>query len=472
MSNSFLKFKRRARAHSIASAILIGIGSGLIGLAAVIAGFKLFGREADWFYYLICLGLGAVASAILYFVFMPSDRRLAKKLDSLYSLDERVSTMIELKNETGGLSELQRQDAESALSQSPIREFKSKRFVAGLIVFCLSVSLTVGAFILPTKADDGEIPIDEFNRQWLLTAIDELVSTVEIAYIDEGLKTASLCELRDLRAFIEGAELLSEMKSEAIDAVIGINAALKSVNSAEEIGKALSESSNEKIKQLGKEMSDLSGSGTRKALESLGKEISKSTADEAGFIADELNARLTSSGVRTDDAVYIQFRALIACAKSDHSDADDEFEEAGKTLSTSVLMQSVNRATMDVVVARLCNLFGITEDDVKTVDPETEIEIRDPSHKEETPEDTEGKEPDVDIGTGGLGTGETVYGSDDLIFDPDTGTYRPYGDVINEYFAKVNEYITDGKVSEEMASALEEYFAILFGGAKNDENDK
>ena len=49
-----------------------------------------------------------------------------------------------------------------------------------------------------------------------------------------------------------------------------------------------------------------------------------------------------------------------------------------------------------------------------------------------------------------------------------TGTYRPYGEIINDYFVKANEQITDGKTSEEISDAVEEYFDILFGGANKD----
>ena len=53
-----------------------------------------------------------------------------------------------------------------------------------------------------------------------------------------------------------------------------------------------------------------------------------------------------------------------------------------------------------------------------------------------------------------------------MVYDPYTNTYRPYGEILNEYYAKVNEYITDGKTSEEISEALERYFGILYGGTE------
>ena len=72
------------------------------------------------------------------------------------------------------------------------------------------------------------------------------------------------------------------------------------------------------------------------------------------------------------------------------------------------------------------------------------------------------------MGSGGLGTGDFIYGSNDLVFDPYTGTYRPYGEIINDYFVKANEQITDGKTSDEIADAVEEYFDMLFGGTNKE----
>ena len=69
------------------------------------------------------------------------------------------------------------------------------------------------------------------------------------------------------------------------------------------------------------------------------------------------------------------------------------------------------------------------------------------------------------IGSGGLGTGEVIYGSNDMVYDPDSNTYVPYGQLLNEYFAKANEQITDGRTSDEISDAAEKYFGILFGGS-------
>ena len=267
------------------------------------------------------------------------------------------------------------------------------------------------------------------------------------------------------KLYVKESELLSEMKAKAITTVIAISRNLKSTNSAEAIAEQFLKSADANVAALGKELKSLSGGSSKKALATLGAEISKASADDASFTADEINAYLQNSGVRSDDAVYRLFGNLIIAVKADHSKAKSEFESAGSDLSTAVIEQNVNKSTVNSVINKLCNLFGITESDITETAPDVDVDLRDPSDAPPTPDDSEVEEPDVDISSGGLGTGDVIYGSNDLVFDPYTNTYRPYGEILNDYFAKANEQITDGKTSDEVSDAAEEYFGALFGGS-------
>ena len=465
MGKNFLKFRRKVRTEAILSALFIGLGAGLISYAAAAIVYKLSGRALPLFYYAIFGGGALLVSLILYFIFTPSDKRLAKRLDSLYSLDEKVSTMVEFKDSDDGFAVLQREDAEEKLAEQSIRAVKSTRLIASILVLFIAVGSLVGSLFVPMKVDT-ETPIDEFDKQWIITAINELITIVESAYIDDTLKASAVTELKSLLDFVEGSQLLSEMKTEAVKTVIAIKQALDNANSAEAIAEQFAASQDENIKNLGNQMSELSGSGAKKALVSLGEALSDVSADDVLFACDEINTYLQSSGVRSDDAVYMMFKTLIATVKADPSKVENECESASNILSAAVIIQNVNKSTISVVINKLCNLFGITEDDLTAVDPDTDIDIGAPSDKNPIPDDPTVEEPDVGIGSGGIGTGDVIYGSNDMIYDPHTKSYRPYGEVINEYFAKANEYMTDGKTSQEISDALEEYFGILFGGAE------
>ena len=463
MGINFLKFRRKVRTEAILSAIFIGVGTGVIAYAATAIVYKLLGVTLPPLYYGVFGGAALLLSLILYFVFTPSDEKLAKRLDALYSLDEKISTMVELRDRDDAFAILQREDAEEKLREQPIGNLKSTRLIAAILVLVIATGSFAGSLLVPMKLDT-EAPIDEFDKQWIITAINELITIVEGAYIDDTLKASSVTELKELLVFVEGSQLLSEMKAEAVKTVIAIKQALNNANSAEAIAKQFLTSQDANIKNLGKQMADLAGSGSKGALENLGAAWSNLTADDVSFAADELNTYLQASGVRSDDSVYMLFKTLLATVKADSSVVESECESAGKLLSAAVIVQNVNKSTITMVINKLCNLFGITENDITAVDPDSDIQIGSPTDKNPIPDEPDVEEPDVNIGSGGLGTGDVIYGSNDMIYDPHTNTYRPYGEMLNEYYAKANEYMTDGKTSQEISDALEEYFGILFGG--------
>ena len=148
----------------------------------------------------------------------------------------------------------------------------------------------------------------------------------------------------------------------------------------------------------------------------------------------------------------------------------DTVDDNAAILSNEVIIQNVNKVTINIVTTKLCNLFGITEADLTDEAPDVQIEVpkADNGSVEEDGSDIE--EPDDTINSGGLGTGETIYGSDDLVYDPDTGTYRPYGEILDSYYAKVNELIVDGKLDDDVKKAAENYFGILYTGPSSTGN--
>ena len=465
MSKSFNKFKSKVRAQSVASSLFLGLGASAIALAVMMTVFKLTGKAVPMFAYAILAGGAAVLTAVLYLIFMPNDKALAKRLDSVYSLDEKVSTMIELRDQEGGFVQLQREDAERRLSEQPTKQLKSRQLVAGILVFFIAIGAVLGACLIPAAANT-EAPIDDFDKQWIITALGEIIDIVKGSYSDDTLKEATLAELESLLTFVKSSSLLSEMKTEAIKTVIAINQHFRTANSAEAIAKHFTDSKDKDIAALGKALAELSGSGSKDALITLGETLSKDTSDDASFKADEINAYLHASGVRTSDGLYILFKSLITAVKSDNSKADESFEDAAKTLGSTVIVQNVNKSTISIVINKLCNLFGITEDDVREVAPDSDITIGAPSDGGDTGSDPDDDDTNTSMGTGGLGSGNVIYGSNDLIFDPFTNTYRPYGEIINEYFAKANEQITDGKTTQDVSDAAEEYFGALFGNTE------
>ena len=85
------------------------------------------------------------------------------------------------------------------------------------------------------------------------------------------------------------------------------------------------------------------------------------------------------------------------------------------------------------------------------------------------PSEDDGNKDDIQEGNqGGLGTGETLFGSNEEFFDPEEGKVV-YGDVITGYFGNINEKFSDGVIPEELREFFEKYYNILFGDKKDNE---
>ena len=471
MGKNFRRFRARARSHAILSSLLIGSAVGVLFTALSMLIAKLAGSSLNPAFYWIGAGIAAIAVGTLYVFLNPSDEKLARRLDLLYGLNEKVGTMVEFRDDPGEFYSLQREDAEEKLEQAPIEMMKSRTLSSGILTILLAASLMVTAVLIPVKAAH-EAPIDEFDKQWILASLDEIVVNLQNnKFMDAELRDYAIGELTDLIAFVEEHSLFSEMKSEAIKKIINIDAKLDRTNTAVAIGDKFKVSSDEEIVNLGNNLSDLSSSGTRKAILALGEAlVASNNYDSIGFTASEMNSYLISSGVPIDDQIYIIMKSLIVeMQNGSMRDIEAAAELAAKNIEDIISIQNLNVTSVSRAINGVCTLFGITQSDLD--DQGVEVVLPDRDTVEQSPEDdSETKEPETSMGSGGLGTGDVIYGSNDMIYDPYRNTYVPYGVLINEYFAKVNEKITDGNVSDEEALLFDSYFGILLG-SKTNEND-
>ena len=138
--------------------------------------------------------------------------------------------------------------------------------------------------------------------------------------------------------------------------------------------------------------------------------------------------------------------------------------EAEEALDAALYIQATNEEVEDDTIYTLLSIFGIKASEV-------------PEHIFNDPDDPRGEEdyePEDDpdqIHAGGLGSGEMIFGSDDTIYDPDREAYVTYGEVIGDYYARISELLVDGNLPAELQNALSDYFAILFNGSENKENN-
>ena len=144
------------------------------------------------------------------------------------------------------------------------------------------------------------------------------------------------------------------------------------------------------------------------------------------------------------------------------------FEDTQGDIGEAILTERDNTLTGATVVRELMDIFSITEADLESEIEEGDEIIGSGDESFDPPEDEDEDKP---LGDGGLGTGETLYGSNDLVYDPDNEAHVEYGDILNSYYAKVLEMIADGRVTPEIEEYINRYFASLFNGSSSDQND-
>ena len=126
--------------------------------------------------------------------------------------------------------------------------------------------------------------------------------------------------------------------------------------------------------------------------------------------------------------------------------------------------QKDNKDVYEYIERELVEIFGITDESDDDEEDEDNVD-----NNGGDPSEDDGNKDDIQEGNqGGLGTGETLFGSNEEFFDPEEGKVV-YGDVITGYFGNINEKFSDGVIPEELREFFEKYYNILFGDKKDNE---
>ena len=80
---------------------------------------------------ILCIGIGSAVTLVVGMAFFlikrPTDKRVAKRLDISFGLNEKVQTMVAFRDEEGAMIEIQRNDTESILSEIHSKRLKSRK---------------------------------------------------------------------------------------------------------------------------------------------------------------------------------------------------------------------------------------------------------------------------------------------------------------------------------------------------------
>ncbi len=472
MGKGFLKFRRRLRTGAWLRALSLGLSLGVLAFAAQWLAAKLTAMEADLALYALVAAVPAVIGfGVSLAILLPGNRRIARKIDRSLDLGEKVQTMLAFRSDDGDMAVLQREHTERILRETPVKQVKGVCTWLFVLIPVVALLCMTGTLLVPAQEPAAPPPALDptFSMTpWQEQSLKDLIERVKTSDMEESPKEDVVKQLESLLIKLKSVRKESAMKETVIGTVESIHASVSEHNTYDLLASALFTSSIPSVRELGTAVSSLEallvGEWIQETGEALGEDGSSASA-----LAADIRRAVASSGVSPSDPARQSLEILsqdLTTVTDSMSDADIRalLLENELLLNSVLYAQAVNEAVEDDTVYSLLSIFGIKASEV-------------PSHIFNDPEDPRGEgdydpEDDMDkIHTGGIGTGELIFGSDDTVYDPETGAYVSYGEILNRYYARVTELLVDGRLTPEMEKAVSDYFAILFDGSANKESE-
>lgn len=479
MGQGYKKFRRRMIRAAIWRSILPGASSALVIFAVLFTLHKrmilplspLLGAA-------IGLGVGVVLGAVLFAALFPYKKRLARKLDRELALREGVQTMLAYCDREDDIMVLQREQTEQRLQSIPAKRLKIKHVWTCLVCLVLALGLTVTAFAIPAKLPEPPTPPEDppFTlSEWDIVALQNLIEEVKASSVTEPAKGEMVTVLEDLLAALYETETQSRMKTLVIDAVVLIRQSVAGVVTHPSFSPILSASGSSYTRALNEALYKTDQAEFKAALDLIVAGINEDEEFDVAIhvLSEELRMAVRNAGTRPEDTLTREIERLSNTLASVADQLDsytltwgrmqvtDAFAVAYSEMGKAMTRQRYDDGMGDYVVATLLEIFGIPEDEL----PEQAL---DQDEGPQTPGDYEEDDDDQTITDGGLGSGELIVGSQDVIYDPFRGEYVKYSEVIDRYNAIFLENKIDGVLSEEMAELIEKYFTALFSPSNKD----
>ncbi len=474
MGTNFKKFKRGIGTVTAMLSALLGLSVGGFFASLIWLLSKLTLISAVPLYYIFSAFVGLAVGAVAYLTHLPTDIKVAKKIDGDLALGERAVTMVEFVGEDSAMHRLQRMDTEKRLGESSFKHLCYGKLWLHFIAPLLSLAMLICAVAIPAvdsvgggEDTDPTFELTPWQRQALIDLIEEVESS-EMAVVP---KTVAVTELTLLVDVLDSVGRISGMKKAVNNTLEAIYSAVDASNTAHKISDVLRGSENDRLSGFGTAIGKLGALLVEEELSSLRDEI---TAADGKTKLTEFSSAF-SEALSNDVIEYMPDgdplrAALIAFASAlsaiDVSqdtlpvdDINDALSQANGAIGSALLTQSVNESVEGRITRRLMEIFGLKSSDI------TAGKDSAGSDEDENEGNSSGILPDDENNSegGGIGTGEMTFGSDDMIYDPRTNTYVKYSDVIYYYHGIAMSKIIDGLADPELEEIITQYFDNLYG---------
>lgn len=502
----FSKIKQRIKRNAFLRSGILGGGLAVVAVSVPVVVFGLMEKAVPWLWVILGgVGLGALLFGILLVCLYPFKKRLAKRLDRTLG-GEKTQTMVEFSESDDAMSVLQRQDTETRLGNLPKEVYGFKHawqcIVAGCLALVTAVSATVVSLLPETDAgDDGSRPPAQEETgdmyfsfsDYQLAALYQLINEISTSNMSQGLKESSIAQLEGLIATLPNVVLRADMVSLVGGVITAIDQAVETVNKGYDLATAMTQTGQPLVMMLGNAVGSVEleifaeyyqscKDGFKPFTEIVLEEDEESNVQpkdggeetpvtpEKGGLAKQnitqfsiaLTSALVASNVSETDVLYTAIKGihdqLFAISLSiSYFDTpswenriDKLFGDCMESFVDAMTVEIANDETRDYIIHKLVEVFGLKSGEIPTISRDfvpAEIET--------------GNENDDELNTGGLGTGDYNFPSDELVYNPATGEHVRYGELLAEYYNRYTEALKNGEIDEELEMILQAYFDML-----------
>ena len=479
MSEGFNKFKKKIFQELIIKSILIGVSFGLLAFAITFIPCKVTGNKLNpYIYILIGLGVSLLVGGILFLILKPNKVKLAKRMDKELNLNQKVQTMVEFEGENNIMLQIQREDTNDKLKSISIKNLKMKFNFIFIIIPILAIAACITSIAIPAKAEETPPIVDEDYtvNVYEIQRIKDLIKYIQSSKMNDELKSKDINELNNLIDLLKLAEKDSQMKETVNSCINAIELNLDLINSNNEVYQVLSSNSNSEIRNLALQINKLDYEKINNCLDSLRLQIKsvdgtvEAQITAATELQKDLSDALRNSNLDTTDALYISLMGLVnsltevISSATPYETATVVFDITKPAILEAIKNQVINNDVTLYVINELKDIFGLNENN----------DNKNPNDQAGEGSSGTGENTDKNndpTGGGGLGSGDTVYGGEGYIYDPEEGLVE-YRTLINEYNSIIFSKFDEELISDELKDFFDKYFNNLYNGIEDKEGEE
>lgn len=490
MGENFEKIKRKTLLGAVIKCIVCGVSFGLFAAGAALLIFKLIGIQLAFYLYIaIGAGVALLAGGLAFLIFKPNEKALAKRLDNEYGLQEKTQTALAYAETSGSVIEIQRINADEILGTCLHTGFSLAKVLPQIwhliLIALLSVSIALAGFLLPPNYARGEgqgggdvvhdVPFELKNEH--LDGLEELIESVEDSQFEENLKASIVTLLTRLENNLFTVEMVSEADALVYGTINKIESLILDAYSYVKISTSLAtndqydfaailargvrlyrsyrfvEYSEVKSYMLtcGEELSELV-ENEEEGLPAVFEAIKRRKKDGKDNTPALIITALLASKVSASDSLYQLFFNLARALSSEDGANEVQFMFQ---LEDEIKHQTYFRIMRLYILNTLTTLFELPP----CADPDFM-----PEKNNKGDDDGDGK-----TNEGGYGTGNWKNNLE--VYDPRTGLYGKYMEILEDYYALVDEMLRSPDITKEQQKIIDTYFQILFSGQTTDKSE-